>query len=60
MTVALVAGLIFGIILLFDGDWVPGGVIVVAALVVLALHILTVAKLRKRGPLPPPMSKPTS
>ena len=37
--VALVAGLIFGVILLSDGDWIPGGIIVTAGLIGIAVQI---------------------
>ena len=61
VTVALVAGLIFGVILLSDGDWIPGGIIVTAGLIGVAVQIPAIRALRSGGSTPsPPMSKPTS
>ncbi len=60
MTVAFAAGLAFGIILLVNGDWIPGGIIVAATLVGLAVQIPVIRKLCSRGPAPtPPRSRPT-
>ena len=59
-TVALVAGLVFGIILLATGDWIPGAVIVAAAVIGLAVEIPVIRKLCGTGDLPsPPRSSPT-
>ena len=49
LTVALVAALIFGIIVLAGGDWLPGTVIVAAAVVGLIRQIPMVGKLRRQG-----------
>ena len=50
-TVALVFGLLFGIILLVGGDWIPGGIIVAAALVGLTVEIPLIRELCT-GPSP--------
>jgi hypothetical protein len=39
MTVALLAALVFGIVVLVGGDWIPGGIIVAATLIGLAKQI---------------------
>jgi hypothetical protein len=44
-TVALGFALLFGIIVLAGGDWIPGGITVVAALVGLAREIPRIRKL---------------
>jgi alpha-D-ribose 1-methylphosphonate 5-phosphate C-P lyase len=46
--VALVFGLVFGVLLMAGGDWVPGGIIVAAALIGLAVEIPVIAKLCAR------------
>jgi hypothetical protein len=43
--VTLVFGLAFGVILLAGGDWIPGGIIVAATLIGLAVEIPVIAKL---------------
>ena len=45
MTVALGFALLFGIIVLAGGDWIPGAIIVAAALVGLAREIPLIRKL---------------
>ena len=50
LTVALLATLIFGIIVLAGGDWMPGTLIVVASLVGLAREIQAINKLRRHAP----------
>jgi hypothetical protein len=45
ITVALSFALVFGIIVLAGGDWIPGGITVVAALVGLAREIPRIRKL---------------
>ena len=61
ITVALFAALVFGIIVLASGDWLPGVIIVVATLTGLARQIPVIAKLCREGPAPsPPRSKRTS
>lgn len=60
-TVALLAALVFGIVVLVGGDWIPGGVIVAATLIGLAKQIPGIRKLCSEGVAPsPPRSKPTS
>jgi hypothetical protein len=44
-TVALGFALLFGIIVLAGGDWIPGGITVVAALVALAREIPRIRRL---------------
>ena len=51
LTVALLAALIFGIIVLAGGDWIPGAIIVVASLIGLGRLIPVIAALC-RGPAP--------
>ena len=53
LTVGLPAALIFGIVVLVGGDWIPGAVIVAAGLVGLARQIPIVARLCN-GTAPPP------
>lgn len=61
LTVALSACFVFGVIVLVSGDWVPGGVIVVAAVVGLAREVSVIQKLCSTGSRPsPPKSKPAS
>jgi hypothetical protein len=48
MTLGLVAALAFGTIVLVKGDWVPGTIIVVAALVGLAGQVPVIRTLRRR------------
>jgi len=60
LTVALLAALIFGIIVLAGGDWIPGTVIVAASLIGLARQIPVINKLRRQAPPPPPHGRPTS
>ena len=61
LTLALLAALVFGIVVLVGGDWIPGGITVVAALIGLARQIPVIRKLCSGGVAPsPPRSKPTS
>lgn len=61
MTVTFAAALVFGVILLATGDWIPGGIIVVAALVGLAVQVPAIRKLCSDGPPPSqPRSRPSS
>jgi hypothetical protein len=55
ITVAIVFALVFGIIVLVTGDWFPGAIIVVAALVGLGVQIPVISKLRgsRTGASPP-------
>ncbi len=61
MTLAFAAGLVFGIILLVSGDWIPGGIIVASTVVGLAVQIPVIRRLCSTE-LPPssPTSKPVS
>jgi hypothetical protein len=54
MTVGLAAALVFGIIVLASGDWIPGTIIVVATLVGLARQIPVIARLCAGGRPPSP------
>jgi len=45
ITAAVMFGLVFGIILLADGDWIPGGIIALAGVVGLSVQIPVIAKL---------------
>jgi hypothetical protein len=58
LCLAFVLGLVFGIILLAVGDWIPGGVIVAVSLIGLAVEIPVIGRLCS-APLAP-TSKPTS
>lgn len=56
--VAIVA---VGIVLLATGNWIPGGVILAAALVGLAAQIPVIRNARREGPTPsPPRDKTAS
>jgi hypothetical protein len=59
LTVGLLAALIFGIIVLAGGDWIPGTVIVAASLIGLAREIPVIDKLCRQPPPSPPHGKPT-
>ena len=59
LTVALLAALIFGIIVLAGGDWIPGTLIVAASLIGLARQIPIISKLCNQAPPSPPHGKPT-
>jgi hypothetical protein len=54
LTVGLFAALIFGIIVLAGGDWIPGTVIVAASLIGLAGQISVINRLCHRAPPSPP------
>jgi hypothetical protein len=60
LTVALVAALVFGIVVLASGDWIPGTVIVVASLVGLAREVPVIRKLRSTPAPGSPRSTPIS
>ena len=49
LTVGLLAALIFGIIVLAGGDWMPGTLIVAASLIGLASQIPVINKLCRAG-----------
>ena len=59
LTVALIAALIFGVIVLADADWIPGTLIVVASVIGLARLIPTINMLCRQPPPSPPRGKPT-
>ena len=61
LTVALAAALVFGVIVLAEGDWIPGGIIVASTLIGLARQLPVIRKLCSEGPRPaPPRSKPAN
>ena len=45
LTVGLVAALVFGLIVLISGDWLPGTIIVVAALAGMARQVPVIRRL---------------
>jgi Na+-driven multidrug efflux pump len=59
LIVALVFALIFGIIVLAGGDWIPGTLIVVASVIALARQVPTIARLRRQAPPSPPHGTPS-
>ena len=59
LTVALLAALIFGIIVLAGADWIPGTLIVAASLIGLARQIPIINKLCNSAPPSPPQGRPT-
>jgi hypothetical protein len=59
LTVGLLAALIFGIIVLAGGDWIPGTVIVAASLIGLGRQIPIINKLCRQAPPSPPHGTPT-
>jgi hypothetical protein len=59
LTVALLAALIFGILVLAGGDWLPGTFIVAAGVIGLARQIPTINKLCNHTPPSSPRGKPT-
>ena len=61
ITVALSAALVFGIVVLAGGDWFPGAIIVVAALIGLARQIPVIWGLCSEGPaFSPPAGEQTT
>jgi hypothetical protein len=58
LTLGLFAALIFGAIVLASGDWLPGLIIVVSALIGLATQIQIIARLCRGLPPSPPHGKP--
>jgi hypothetical protein len=48
LTVGLAAALVFGIIVLVTGDWIPGTIIVVASVVGLAEQVAVIRRLCRR------------
>jgi hypothetical protein len=59
LTVALLAALIFGIVVLASGDWIPGTLIVTASLIGLARQIPIINRLCNQAPPSPRHGKPT-
>lgn len=59
LTVGLLAALIFGVIVLAGGDWMPGVIIVVASVMGLAPQIPMIARLRSGAAASPPHGKST-
>jgi hypothetical protein len=57
LTVGLFAALIFGIIVLAGGDWIPGTVIVAASLIGLAGQISVINRLCHQAPPSPPAAR---
>ena len=57
ITAALAACLIFGIIVLASGDWLPGGIIVGASAVGLAREVRIIRRLCSTGYQPSPPHK---
>jgi hypothetical protein len=54
LSVGLLAALIFGIVVLAGGDWIPGAVIVAASVIGLGRQIPIIARLcRGEAPSPP-------
>ena len=59
LTVGLAAALVFGIIVLISGDWIPGTIIVAATLIGLANQVPVIRRLRSEASSPsPPRHKP--
>jgi hypothetical protein len=59
LTVGLLAALVFGIIVLAGGDWIPGTLIVTASLIGLARQIPVINKLCRQAPPSAAHGKPT-
>jgi hypothetical protein len=59
LTVGLLAALIFGLIVLAGGDWIPGALIVAASLIGLARQIPVINKLCRQAPPSSPHGRPT-
>ena len=60
LAVGLTAALVFGILVLTSGDWIPGTVIVVASAIALARLVPVIAGLRRQTPPSPPPGGPTA
>ena len=59
LTVGLAAALVFGIIVLVTGDWIPGTIIVAATLIGLANQVPVIRRLcSEESSPPPPRHKP--
>ena len=59
LTVGLLAALIFGIVVLAGGDWMPGTLIVASSLIGLASQIPVINELCRQPPPSAPHGKPT-
>ena len=59
LTVALLAALTFGIVVLAGGDWMPGTLIVAASVIGLARQVPVINELCRQVPPSPPHSKST-
>ena len=59
LTVGLLAALVFGIIVLAGGDWIPGTLIVVASVIALARQIPVINRLWRQPPPSSPHGEPT-
>ena len=59
LTVGLLAALIFGVLVLAGGDWIPGVTIVVASLIGIAGQIPIIARLCRGAAASPPHGKAT-
>src|SRR5215208_186607 len=57
LSVGLLAALIFGVIVLAGGDWIPGTLIVAASLIGLARQIPIINKLCNQSPPSPPQQQ---
>jgi hypothetical protein len=60
LTVGLVAAMVFGIIVLAGGDWLPGTIIVAATLIGLAGQVRVIRRLCSTGPSPSPPRRNTA
>ena len=59
LTVGLAAALVFGLIVLIAGDWIPGTIIVVAALIGLCKQVPVICRLcREESSASPPRHRP--
>jgi len=59
LTVGLLAALVFGILVVASGDWIPGTLIVAASLIGFARQVPVINKLCREAPPSPPRRKPT-
>ena len=59
LSVALLAALIFGIVVLVGADWIPGTLIVAASLIGLARQIPIISRLCNQTPPAPPHDEST-
>ena len=59
LTVGLLGALIFGVVVLAGGDWIPGVIIVVASVIGLVSQIPIIARLCSGAAPSPPHGKPS-